>query len=130
LIYVQRGLDEPLARQVATKLMETDALGAHARDELGITDELRARPLQAALASAFSFSVGAVVPVLTAVLTPAHWVATVTSIATLLTLLLLGGTAAYVGGASVMQAAGRVAFWGALAMGVTALVGRLFGAAV
>jgi VIT1/CCC1 family predicted Fe2+/Mn2+ transporter len=130
MIYVQRGLDEPLARQVAAKLMENDALGAHARDELGITEEQRAQPVQAALTSALSFSVGAIVPIVTALLAPADRVAAISAATSMLMLLLLGGTAAYAGGASVVQGAGRVAFWGALAMGMTAIVGRLFGAPV
>ncbi len=129
-IYVSRGLDPALARQVAEKLMTGDALGAHARDELGITETLRARPVQAAFASAVSFVVGAVMPIITVVLAPAALVAEVTTAAALVTLAVLGGTAAYAGGASIAKGAGRVAFWGALAMGLTAGVGRLFGAAV
>ena len=129
-IYVGRGLDPPLARLVAEKLMTTDALGAHARDELGITETLRARPIQAALASALSFVAGASVPTATAWLAPAAQVAEVSSATALITLLLLGGTAAYAGGASIPKGAMRVAFWGALAMGLTAGIGRLFGAAV
>jgi VIT1/CCC1 family predicted Fe2+/Mn2+ transporter len=129
-IYVNRGLDQPLARLVAEKLMSSDALGAHARDELGITETLRARPVQAALASALSFAVGAVVPLATALLAPSARVAEVSSATALVTLLILGGTAAYAGGASVPKGAMRVAFWGALAMGFTAGVGRLVGATV
>jgi VIT1/CCC1 family predicted Fe2+/Mn2+ transporter len=129
-IYMSRGLDQPLARLVAEKLMSKDALGAHARDELGITDTLRARPLQAACASAISFCVGAVIPVATALLAPPARVAEVTSVTALMTLAILGGTAGYAGGASIASGAVRVAFWGALAMGLTAGVGRLFGAAV
>lgn len=129
-IYVSRGLDQALARQVAEKLMAGDALGAHARDELGITETLRARPVQAAFASAVSFVVGAVMPIVTVLLAPADRVAEVTVAAALVTLAVLGGTAAYAGGASIAKGAGRVAFWGALAMGLTAGVGRLFGAAV
>lgn len=129
-IYVGRGLDEPLARLVAEKLMAVDALAAHAHDELGITEALRARPVQAAFASAAAFSVGAVIPVLAVLLAPASWVAEVSSVTALATLLVLGGTAAYAGGASIVRGALRVAFWGALAMGITAAVGRLFGASV
>lgn len=129
-IYVSRGLDQRLARLVAKKLMSSDALGAHVRDELGITKTLRARPIQAALASAISFVVGAIVPIAAALLAPSAWVAEVSSATALVTLVVLGGTAAYAGGASIVRGAMRVAFWGALAMGLTAGVGRLFGAAV
>ena len=129
-IYEGRGLDENLARTVATALMAKDALGAHARDELGITDSLRAKPLQAALASALSFGSGAMIPVTTALVTPVAHVATVASITALVSLLILGGAAARVGGASLTRGAIRVAFWGALAMGLTAAVGKLFGAHV
>jgi VIT1/CCC1 family predicted Fe2+/Mn2+ transporter len=129
-IYVSRGLDQPLARLVAEKLMSSDALGAHARDELGITETLRAQPIQAALASATSFAVGAIVPITAALLAPSAWVAEFSSATALVTLVTLGGTAAYVGGASIARGAMRVAFWGALAMGLTAGIGRLFGAAV
>ena len=128
-IYVSRGLDQVLAHQVAQTLMATDALGAHARDELGITETLRARPLQAALASALSFSAGAMVPVVTVLIAPRSSVTVAASLTALISLLLLGGTAAWVGGASVRRGAMRVAFWGALAMGLTAVVGRLFGSA-
>lgn len=129
-IYVSRGLDEPLARRVAEKLMSTDALGAHAREELGITETLRARPVQASFASAVSFAVGAGVPVVTALLAPPAWIAGVTSATAIVTLAILGGTAAYAGGASVARGALRVAFWGAFAMGLTAGAGKLFGATV
>lgn len=129
-IYVSRGLEQPLARLVAEKLMSGDALGAHARDELGITEALRARPVQAALASAISFVVGAIVPIATVLLAPSAWVTEVSSATALATLVILGGTAAYAGGASIVRGAARVSFWGALAMGLTAGVGRLFGAAV
>jgi VIT1/CCC1 family predicted Fe2+/Mn2+ transporter len=127
-IYVGRGLDEGLARTVAEALTGSDAIGAHSRDELGITESLRARPLQAALASALSFSAGAVVPVAVALLTPVARVAVVASMTALVSLLVLGGAAARVGGASVWRGAIRVGFWGALAMALTAGVGRLFGA--
>ena len=130
LIYVDRGLDQPLARLVAETLLSKDALGAHARDELGITETLRARPIQAAFSSAISFVAGAVIPVIAASVAPSALVAEVTSATALATLLVLGGTAAYAGGASLVKGAMRVAFWGALAMGLTAGVGRIFGTVV
>jgi vacuolar iron transporter family protein len=129
-IYVSRGLDQPLARLVAEKLMSGDALGTHARDELGITEALRARPVQAALASAISFAVGAIVPIAAVLLAPSAWVTEVLSATALATLVILGGIAAYAGGASIVRGAVRVSFWGALAMGVTAGVGKLFGTAM
>lgn len=129
-IYVNRGLDQPLARLVAEKLMMGDALGAHARDELGITEALRARPIQAAFASAISFAVGAIVPIAAVLLAPSAWVAVVSSATALATLVILGGTAAYAGGASIVRGAVRVSFWGALAMGLTAGIGRLFGTVI
>jgi VIT1/CCC1 family predicted Fe2+/Mn2+ transporter len=129
-IYVSRGLDQPLALLVAEKLMMSDALGTHAREELGITETLRARPIQAAGASALSFVAGAMVPLVAAWLAPSAQVAVVSSATALVTLVVLGATAAYAGGASVATGAVRVAFWGALAMGITAGVGRLFGAVV
>ena len=129
-IYVKRGLDQSLARLVAEKLMSGDALGTHARDELGITEALRARPIQAALASAISFAVGAIVPIAAVLLAPSAWVAEITSATALVTLVILGGTAAYAGGASIVRGAVRVSFWGALAMGITAGIGRLFGTAL
>ncbi len=129
-IYVNRGLDLPLAQQVAERLMSSDALGAHIRDELGITETLRARPIQAAFSSAISFVAGAVVPILAALLAPSALIAEATSATALVTLVILGGTAAYAGGAPLVKGALRVAFWGALAMGLTAGVGRFFGAVV
>lgn len=129
-IYVGRGLDEPLARQVAEKLMSGDALEAHARDELGITETLRARPVQAALASAMSFVVGAVVPIIAVWLAPPAMSGIIVTATALVTLAILGAVAAYVGGASVVRGAIRVAFWGALAMAITAGVGKLFGTSV
>ena len=126
-IYVSRGLDHPLAKTVAEKLMAKDALGAHARDELGITDELKPRPVQAALTSAVSFSAGAAVPVITVLLVPSSWVETSSFVTALITLLVLGALAAYAGGASMLRGALRVCFWGAFAMGITAAVGKLFG---
>lgn len=129
-IYVHRGLDPVLARQVADQLMAKDALGAHLRDELGITDLTTAQPIQAALASAASFAVGAALPLVAALLTPMGWVGPVVSAASLGSLALLGAVGAWTGGASPRQAAMRVAFWGALAMALTATIGRLVGQAV
>ena len=129
-IYVGRGLDQPLARLVAEKLTANDALGAHIRDEIGITETLRARPIQAAFASAIAFFMGAIIPVATALLAPPALVAEVTSATAIVTLAILGGIAAKAGGSSIAQGAVRVAFWGALAMGLTAVVGKLFGTAV
>ncbi len=129
-IYRQRGLEPALARQVAAQLTAHDALGAHARDELGITDSLRARPLQAALASAAAFAIGALLPLLASVLAPPGRVITVTVVATLLGLVLSGGMGAFVGGAPIARGAARVVFWGAAAMAAAAAVGRLFGALV
>ncbi|HDS1677871.1 TPA: VIT family protein [Stenotrophomonas maltophilia] len=129
-IYRHRGLDPALARQVAEQLTAHDALGAHARDELGITDTLRARPLQAALASAGAFTCGAALPVLTALLAPVHKVAMITTASTLLGLCLTGAMAAQAGGAPPVRGAVRVMFWGALAMAAAAAVGRLLGAHV
>jgi VIT1/CCC1 family predicted Fe2+/Mn2+ transporter len=126
-IYVSRGLDPDLARQVARQLMAKDALGAHARDELGLTEELAARPLQAALASAGTFAAGAAVPILTILVAPPSVL--VVSIVSLLCLVVLGTVAARAGGASALIGAARVGFWGALAMAATASVGRLFGVA-
>ena len=129
-IYVRRGLQPGLAKSVATQLMAKDALAAHARDELGLTTELAARPLQAALASAATFALGAAVPIFTIVVAPTHSLVAMVSIVSLLCLLALGAIAARSGGAPVLVAAFRVGFWGALAMAVTAGVGRLFGTTV
>jgi VIT1/CCC1 family predicted Fe2+/Mn2+ transporter len=129
-IYVRRGLDDNLARAVAQQLMAKDALAAHARDELGLTEELTARPLQAALTSAATFAVGAGVPVLTILIAPVRTLAPTVSIVSLVCLIALGAIAARAGGASIKVGAARVAFWGAVAMAVTAFVGRLFGTAV
>jgi len=126
-IYVQRGLDAGLASDVATQLMARDALGAHARDELGISDALAARPVQAGLASAGTFAVGAAMPLLVVLLAPASATMWAVSASSLLFLMLLGSLAARAGGASVITAAVRVTFWGALAMALTAGVGALFG---
>jgi VIT1/CCC1 family predicted Fe2+/Mn2+ transporter len=129
-IYVGRGLDPDLARTVARQLMTKDALVAHARDELGLIAEFAARPLQAALASAGTFAVGAGVPILSLVLAPTNSLALVVSIVSLLCLVALGAIAARAGGASMVRGAARVAFWGALAMAATAGVGKLFGTTV
>src|SRR6202140_2316855 len=126
-IYVARGLDPALAKQVAQQLMAHDALGAHARDELGISKTLRARPLQAALASAGSFAVGAALPLLVTAVSPAAGLIPLVAGTSLVFLALLGGLAARAGGAGVMMGAIRVTFWGALAMALTAGVGSLFG---
>jgi VIT1/CCC1 family predicted Fe2+/Mn2+ transporter len=126
-IYVARGLEVPLAKQVASALMAHDALGAHARDELGITDALSARPLQAALASAFSFSIGALLPLLIVMLAPFNMLIPVIAIASLFFLAVLGGLAAKAGGANVTKGVMRVAFWSALAMALTAAIGAMFG---
>ena len=129
-IYVRRGLEPAIALTVAQQLMAHDALGAHARDELGLSDQLAARPLQAALASAATFAVGALLPILAVMLPPPVWVVPVVSGASLLCLVALGALAAQVGGGSALRGAVRVAFWGALAMLATAGVGALFGTTV
>ena len=129
-IYVQRGLDPALARTVAQQLMAKDALAAHARDELGLTSELAARPIQASAASAASFAVGAAVPVLTTVLAPLDNLVLIVSVISTVCLAALGAIAARAGGASATVGAVRVAFWGVLAMAVTAAVGKLFGTSV
>jgi VIT1/CCC1 family predicted Fe2+/Mn2+ transporter len=126
-IYVGRGLDPALAKQVAEQLMKHDAMGAHARDELGISETVSARPLQAALASAASFAVGAALPLLVTAMTPVAGLIPWVFGASLAFLALLGGLAAQAGGAGVMAGTLRVTFWGALAMAVTAGVGALFG---
>jgi len=126
-IYIGRGLEPALAQQVAEQLMAHDALGAHARDELGISDTFSARPTLAALASAISFAVGAALPLLVVALAPQASLILFVSATSLVFLALLGGLAAYVGGAPVMTGVMRVTFWSALAMGVTAGVGTLFG---
>ena len=129
-IYVSRGLDAALAAQVADQLMAHDALGAHARDELGISDLQRARPVQAAFASAGTFAVGAAMPLLCAALAPSAALAPGVTATSLLFLAVLGGLAARAGGAGAATGAARVTFWGALAMAITYGVGRLFGAVV
>lgn len=126
-IYIERGLDPVLAKQVAEQLMEHDALGAHARDELGIFEASRARPLQAALASAGSFAAGALLPLAVVVTVPAAYLIPAVAVASLVSLALLGGLAAKIGGANVAKGVLRVTFWSALAMTVTAAIGTLFG---
>lgn len=126
-IYAKRGLEPALARQVAEQLMQHDALGAHARDELGISVALAARPVQAALSSAASFAIGALLPLVVTALAPASALIASVSVTSLAFLALLGAVAAKVGGASAGVGALRVTFWGALAMAVTAGVGALFG---
>ncbi len=126
-IYVKRGLEPQLARQVAEQLTAHDALAAHARDELGITHDRRARPLQAALASAAAFAAGAALPLAITLLTPARALAGTVIVASLLCLALLGAVAARTGGAPALRGAIRVTAWSALAMLATALIGRLFG---
>jgi len=126
-IYVRRGLDNSLARQVAEQLMAHDALGSHARDELGLSTHLRARPLQAAIASALSFGSGALVPLLVAALAPQPRLVVSIVLASLISLIILGLLSARAGGANMLVAATRVTFWSALAMAVTAAAGTLFG---
>jgi VIT1/CCC1 family predicted Fe2+/Mn2+ transporter len=129
-IYRDRGLDAELAQQVAGQLMAHDALAAHARDELGISEQRKARPIQAALASAVTFAAGAALPVLLVAFVPLPALAAVVSAGSLVSLAALGGLAARAGGAAVVTGAARVTFWGALAMGLTAAVGSWFGAHV
>jgi Uncharacterized membrane protein len=129
-IYVERGLDPKLARQVADQLMAHDALGAHARDELGITETQTARPIQAAVFSAASFSIGAALPLAVTAVTRGVILIPLVTAFSLLFLAALGAVAARAGGANIWIGATRVLFWGALAMGITAAVGRLFGAVV
>jgi VIT1/CCC1 family predicted Fe2+/Mn2+ transporter len=129
-IYAQRGLDEALARQVATQLMNSDALAAHARDELGITDLATARPLQAAFASALSFAAGALAPLLAVLLWPGDPSIAAVILISLLCLAILGYLGARAGNARAGKSVWRVVFWGALAMALTAAIGRLFGTAV
>nr|WP_255441305.1 MULTISPECIES: VIT family protein [unclassified Synechococcus] len=128
-IYVNRGLEPSLAQEVALQLTRHDALGAHARDELGITASLKARPVQAALTSAAMFSIGAALPLATASLLPASRIAAVVSLTSLLFLGVLGGLSARAGGAQVRTAVVRVTVWGAMAMAATALIGVLLGVA-
>ena len=129
-IYVKRGVDQALARQVAEQLMAKDALSAHARDELGISEITTARPVQTALTSAATFAVGAAMPLLMVVASPAAALVLIVSAASLGFLALLGAVGARAGGANVLRATARVTFWGALAMALTAAVGKLFGTIV
>jgi VIT1/CCC1 family predicted Fe2+/Mn2+ transporter len=129
-IYVRRGLEPDLARTVARQLTAKGALAAHARDELGLTEELAARPLQAALASAATFAVGAGVPVVTILVAPATALVLAVSVVSLCCLVVLGAVAARIGGAPIWVGSARVTFWGVLAMVATALVGKLFGTTV
>ena len=126
-IYVKRGLEPILAREVAVRMTEHDALGAHVRDELGITEVVTARPVQAAVSSALSFAAGAALPLLLALFVPVGWIIPVVGTGSLIFLAVLGAVAARAGGASIAGGAGRVFFWGAMAMAATALVGTLFG---
>lgn len=126
-IYMKRGLDAVLAKQVAKQLMAHDALGAHARDELGMSEVTSARPIQAAMASAASFAVGAILPVMLVLVVPEQQLIVVVSLSSLVFLAMLGGISARVGGANVFKGIVRVTFWGALAMAITAAVGSLFG---
>ena len=129
-IYVERGLDAELAKQVAVQLMQHDAIGAHARDELGISETMNARPIQAALSSAASFAAGAALPLAVTALAPVASLIGWVTATSLVFLALLGATAARAGGANMLAGAWRVTFWGALAMAITAGVGKLFGAVV
>jgi VIT1/CCC1 family predicted Fe2+/Mn2+ transporter len=129
-IYVKRGVDHALARQVAQQMMAKDALGAHARDELGISEITTARPVQAALTSALTFSVGAALPLLMVVISPIGAIVPMVSAASLGFLALLGAIGARAGGANVLRATVRVTFWGALAMALTAGIGKVFGTIV
>ena len=129
-IYVNRGLDAALAKQVAVQLMKHDAIGAHARDELGISDTLNAKPIQAALSSAASFAAGAALPLVVTALVPVGSLIAWVTATSLVFLALLGVMAARAGGANILTSAWRVMFWGALAMGITAGIGKLFGAVV
>jgi len=126
-IYVQRGLEKELASEVARQLMDKDALGAHARDELGISEALTARPVQAAFSSAGAFSLGAVIPVIAALLSFGYGLIPIVAIVSLVSLGILGALAARAGGASITAPTARLVFWGALAMALTAAIGALFG---
>lgn len=127
-IYIQRGLDHELASQVSQQLMAHDALGAHARDEIGITEALTARPLQAAVTSAVSFTIGGIVPLLADIVSPGKTQIPVIASVSLIFLTALGALAAHAGGASILRGSARVLIWGALAMGVTGAAGAFFGA--
>ena len=129
-IYVGRGLTAETAHEVARQLTEHNALEAHARDELGMSDAVAARPVQAALSSAFSFSIGAVLPIIAAVAAPAGWITAVVAVVSLVCLAILGALSARAGGASKRKAAMRVVFWGVAAMLATGAIGKLFGTVV
>ena len=129
-IYIARGVDPVLARELAIQLMNHDALGAHARDELGISEITTARPIQAAMTSAMTFSVGAAFPLLMVVLAPPSLLVPIVSAASLVFLAVLGAIGARAGGATILKATARVAFWGAAAMALTAGIGKLVGTAV
>ena len=129
-IYVKRGVDKALALQVAQQLMAKDAISAHARDELGISEVTTARPVQAALTSAATFAVGAAMPLFMVIVSPANLLVPIVSAGSLVFLALLGAIGARAGGAKILRATARVTFWGALAMALTAGIGRLFGTVV
>jgi vacuolar iron transporter family protein len=129
-IYVKRGVEPDLARKVALQLMAKDALGAHARDELGISEMTTARPVQAAFTSAATFATGAALPLLMVLISPRNMLVPVVSVASLLFLALLGAVGAHTGAANVVRATARVTFWGALAMAITAAIGAIFGTVV
>ena len=129
-IYVDRGLDRDLAERVAVQLTDRDALGTHARDELGISETVTAHPIQAALVSAGTFAVGAVIPLIVVLLAPAGQITLLVAASTLVALAALGASGASAGGAGLVRGAARVTLWGALAMGATAAVGMIFGVAV
>lgn len=129
-IYVARGLDEALARQVATELMKTDALKAHARDELGMSEHTEAKPIQAALTSAVTFASGAILPLLAMWLSPRNLIVWMVAACAIVFLGILGGIGAYTGGSKLPRAIARVTFWGAIALGVTAGIGKLFGTVI
>ncbi|SEN89883.1 Predicted Fe2+/Mn2+ transporter, VIT1/CCC1 family [Loktanella fryxellensis] len=128
-IYIGRGLDDGLARQVAVQLTQKDALGAHALDELGISETVTARPIQAALVSAMTFAAGAVIPLIVASVAPAAQISLLVAVTTLVALMALGGLGATAGGAGILKGGIRVTFWGALAMAATTAVGWIFGVA-
>ena len=129
-IYINRGLTPETAREVARQLTEHDALEAHARDELGMSDAVAARPVQAAFSSAASFTIGAILPILAALFAPAGLITPVVAVVSLISLAILGALSARAGGASKLKAASRVVFWGVAAMLVTGVIGHLFGTVV
>ena len=129
-IYVGRGLDSELADAVARQLMDHDALGAHARDELGISDVVQSRPIQAAVSSAASFAAGAALPMVAVLASPLALIPTITTVTSLVALALLGALSAYTGGAAIGRAILRLTIWGAMAMAATAAVGAMFGTTV